>query len=527
MTRFIRILIAHCLLALALQAARKPMITVPAMSMSTTGGNVEEVRMLNGDVISGKFVKIDPEKGLIWEAANIKPALQIDPAGIDRVTFRGQSPAKASQSRIMLNSGNELTGQLEFVDADKVVINSWYAGRLEFKRTAIKAIIPASGSSGRVIFSGPTASEEWVFSTANKAEGGIGILPVPRIVQGGLPKKKAANGKFQFNANSLDSTGSGAMAGRKVEFPDKSITEFDLDWTGSSPRVSGYFTLNVNFFSNNLKSSKNSHSYGLRLSQTGANLSRHGMQDGEPVSDRLGQNARVNLTGIGSRARFSFRADRKKRTFVLLINGQKVANWKDKEKFAGKGVGLVFSTRSPSPLKISNIRISEWDGSLPASYENVLGVNKQDFVRLSNNDTITGSVIGFHEKQVKIKTSFAEVNVPLTRVSMIQFAQNDVVATKRPAKDMVKAKLRDRGSLNFKLKSWKDGKLQVESPDFGAATLDGSIIESITFNPNKKRATTGKGNLSKKELKKQLREKEKGGGFLPLERNNRLPNPKK
>ena len=72
---------------------------------------------------------------------------------------------------------------------------------------------------------------------------------------------------------------------------------------------------------------------------------------------------------------------------------------------------------------------------------------------------------------------------------------------------MVKAKLRDRGSLNFKLKSWKDGKLEVESPDFGAATLDGSIIESITFNPNKKRASGNSSTLSKKEQKKLLREK--------------------
>ena len=507
MTRFAFILTAIFLISPTLQAARPPMMTVPTLAKA--GPSVEAVYMLNGDVISGSFVKFDPVAGLVWEAANIKPALQINPAGIDRVTFKGQAPAKASQSRILLHSGNELTGQLELADVAKVVINSWYAGRLEFKRTAIKVIIPASGSGGRVTFSGPTASSGWVFSTAKKAEGGIGILP------GGLPKKKAANGKFQFNANSLKSTGSGAIAGRKVEFPDKSITEFDLDWTGSSPRVSGYFTLNVNFFSDNLKSSKNSTSYGLRLSQTGANLSRHGMQDGEPVSDRLGQNARVNLTGIGSRARFSFRADRKKRTFVLLINGQKVANWKDKEKFAGKGDGLVFSTRSPSPLKISNIRISEWDGSLPASYENVLGVNKQDFVRLSNNDTITGSVVGIRENQLKIKTSFAEVNVPLTRISIVQFASKDASLKERLPKDTVTAKLKGHGSLNFKLKSWQGGKLEVESPDFGSATIDGNIIESITFNPNKKRATNGKGNLSKKELKKQLRNKEKGNN-VPL-----------
>ena len=107
------------LLTFASQAARPPMVTVPKLAKA--GPSVEAVYMLNGDVISGRFVKFDPAAGLVWEAANIKPALQINPAGIDRVTFKGQAPAKASQSRILLHSGNELTGQLELADANKVV----------------------------------------------------------------------------------------------------------------------------------------------------------------------------------------------------------------------------------------------------------------------------------------------------------------------------------------------------------------------------------------------------------------------
>ena len=230
MTRFAFILPAIFLISPALQAARPPMITLSAMSKA--GGSVEAIYMLNGDIISGKFVKFDPKIGLIWEAAGIKPALQIDPAGIDRVTFKGQPPAKASQSRILLNSGNELTGKIEIVDADKVVINSWYAGRLEFKRSAIKAVIPSKSNSGRVTFNGPTASDGWVFSTAKNAggKGGFLIPQGPRPIPGNLAKKNAPSGKFQFKANSFESTGAGAMVGREVEFPDKSITEFDLDW---------------------------------------------------------------------------------------------------------------------------------------------------------------------------------------------------------------------------------------------------------------------------------------------------------
>ena len=510
MTRHSCFFAAAGLMAFATQAARPPMMTVTALAKA--GPSVEAVYMLNGDVISGRFVKFDPEGVLVWEAANIKPALQINPAGIDRVTFKGQAPAKASQTRILLHSGNELTGQLEFADTDKVVINSWYAGRLEFKRGAIKAMIPSKGSSSRVTFKGPSAKDDWVFGTAKNAGGKRGFLipQGPKPIPGNLAKKNAPSGKFQFKANSFESTGSGAMVGRKVEFPDKSITEFDLDWATSTGRTSAYFSVNVNFFSDNLKSQSNGNSYSLKLSQTSANLSRHEVQDGEPVSDRLGSNARVNLTGIGSRARFSFRVDRKKRTFMLLINGQKIANWKDKERFAGKGSGLVYTTRSTYPVKISNISIREWDGSLPTSFKDALGSSKEDFLRLANDDTMSGSIVGIQKNAIKIKTSFAEVNIPLDRIGLIQFANRDDTKKEKLPKGMVSAKLKGYGSLTFELKSWQDGKLTVESPDFGTATLDGSIIESITFNPSKKRALGSNGTLSKKELKKRLREKENG-----------------
>ena len=521
MTRFAFILPAISLISPALQAARPPMITLSAMSKA--GGSVEAIYMLNGDIISGKFVKFDPKIGLIWEAAGIKPALQIDPAGIDRVTFKGQPPAKASQSRILLNSGNELTGKIEIVDADKVVINSWYAGRLEFKRTAIKAIIPARGGSGQVTFNGPKSEKNWVFSTAKNAGGRKGILIPPKVIPGNLPKKNVPSGMFQFKANSFESTGSGAMVGREVEFPDKSITEFDLDWKTPTGRSSAYFNLNVNFFSDNLKSGSNGNSYSLKLSQTGASLSRHEMQDGEPVSNRLGSNARVNLTGIGSRARFSFRVDRKKRTFILFINGQKICNWKDKGEFAGKGAGLVFTSRASYPVRISNISIKEWDGSLPVSFKDTLGSPKEDFLRLANDDTMSGSVISVRENIIHLKTiSFGDVNVPLNRTGLIQFAGNNAPINEKLPKGVVTAKLKGYGSLTFSLKSWKDGELEVESPDFGTATIDGTIVESITFNQNKKRASGDNGTLSKKELKKQLRDKE---NIAPVPQ--RFPRPNK
>ena len=133
-----------------------------------------------------------------------------------------------------------------------------------------------------------------------------------------------------------------------MAFPDKALIEFDVDW--STPgRNSGYFSLNVNLFADNLKSPSNGSSYALKLSQAGANLHRQSERNGDFISDRLGSNTRVNLTGIGSRVRYSLRTNKKSRSFILSINGIQIANWKDKEAFAGKGDGLLFTSRSLIP----------------------------------------------------------------------------------------------------------------------------------------------------------------------------------
>ena len=103
---------------------------------------------------------------------------------------------------------------------------------------------------------------------------------------------------------------------------------------------------------------------------------------------------------------------KKSRSFILSINGIQIANWKDKEAFAGKGDGLLFTSRSPYPLKVSNIRISQWDGSEPIAATDTTISPKQDTIRLINEDTVTGTITRIGDGKVKIKSSFGEVDIP-------------------------------------------------------------------------------------------------------------------
>ena len=90
-------------------------MTVPALGKSSA--NIEAVYMLNGDVITGKFVKFDPKLGLVWEAANIKPALQINPEAIDRVT--------SLEFPTQLSNGFADQWKLFFRSADRRCSSGW------------------------------------------------------------------------------------------------------------------------------------------------------------------------------------------------------------------------------------------------------------------------------------------------------------------------------------------------------------------------------------------------------------------
>ena len=506
MARLFFILIVLPLATYVSQAARAPMMTVPALGKSSA--NIEAVYMLNGDVITGKFVKFDPKLGLVWEAANIKPALQINPEAIDRVTFSGVPTTQSTQSQVLMTNGNSISGQLDLADAERVVMSHTAAGQIEFMRSQLKAIIPATAGIGKVVYNGPSSEKDWVFGSSKNIIGPGGFaLP--------LQGQKKDSGTFEFKAGSITSTGAGATAGRKVAFPDKALIEFDVDW--STPgRNSGYFSLNVNLFTDNLNSPSNGSSYALKLSQAGANFHRQSKRNDDFISDRLGSNTRVNLTGIGSLVRYSLRTNKKSRSFILSINGIQIANWKDKEAFAGKGDGLLFTSRSPYPLKVSNIRISQWDGSEPIAATDTTISPKQDTIRLINEDTVTGTITRVGDGKVKIKSSFGEVDIPWAHSRLIQFAKSTVSKEIKVNNGLVKATLKGADVLDFKLISWTENKLEVESPIFGKATLNGAMIDSLTFNTDQKRDTSDK-TLNKKELKKLQRENPQKGGFgLPV-----------
>ena len=152
-------------------------------------------------------------------------------------------------------------------------------------------------------------------------------------------------------------------------------------------------------------------------------------------SSKIGINRQSRMQQPKTRAHVAIFVDKEQKTITLLVDDQLVHKWKDNNaNFAGKGNGLLFTSRNSYPMRLSNIRISEWDGVLPqAGGGKNLGNGKDDYVQFTNDDSISGKVKTIRDGKLILTTSFAEVPVEMNTISVLELTNPVVKTAPRPA----------------------------------------------------------------------------------------------
>ncbi len=459
----------------------RPVLPLPSKSSGNVKG--ENVQLLNGDVFRGKFIGFDPKKGVLWRHPHITPDMQIHPTSVAHVTLAESSfpsTAKKHSCNVELANGDSLSGDLVSMENGKLLLKTWYAGDLTINRTALKSLIPGY-TAAKTLFEGPKSSKNWSFVNPNNGIVAGRVPPQGAIPPAILQKRIAANsGNWKFTKDGLECATSGAMVGRNLnDLPDRASIEFDVEW-------SSYLNLYVNIYTDKLNSYSSCNAYSLRLNQTYAYLYRYSLTRG---SQRVGSNIRINLASLKNRASIALKVDKKNRTLALYINGKYTTKWKDvNAEFAGKGKGLLFSSRSTNPMRISQIKVREWNGNLPGQNKISVDNGKEDLVVFSNEDSITGNLIGIKEGQMKFKTSFAELPIPLETVSTINLSKEGIQNTPiQPG--FMRINFKGKGRMTTQIKEWKEGKITAVSPTFGENTIDVAALKSVEFNLGKARTT--------------------------------------
>lgn len=414
------------------------------------GVKEDKASFINGDRLKGMLVAVDPKKGgLTWQSPYSTKPIELDLNAADKIELksRGGSSRKWGSASIHLSNDDEIWGDIVSLDKNKLVLKTWYAGTIDIHRPMIARIMIQTKDSS-LLYEGPNSMSEWTVGRHGRAK------------------------SWEYKKGALYSLQQYPIARKIKDIPDKVKIEFDMSWRGSYPGMA------ISFFNDNL--SNQSDCYSITISGTSIYLYRYSRNSG---SSHLGNADLRSLTKGGkSSGRFTILADRKDKKVALLVDGAMVRQWTDKAGGAHDGEVVMFYPQNQNGTKLSRIKITEWDGRIPqAGSAETTEKTTEDLIRLANGDKVSGSILTIANGTLKFKASYADMDIPLTRIVEIISAEDKRERARRNQFD-VKFNMVNGGGITFNLKSIHSDEAGGESENFGAVTLPLSAVKEIECN---------------------------------------------
>jgi len=402
----------------------------------------DTLSFLNKDQLHGFLLGID-QSGLRWQSPEAHDPILFKTSEVSQIkldSHKADDTAKSAQ-RIRLTNGDEYPGNIISLDDKTMILDTWYAGRISIPRAMLLRITPLSDANSS-IYEGPTGLEGW---TIGRPGGGR---------------------SWVFRDGSLIGTNYGTI-GRDLKLPAMSEIGFDVMLRGNNSLSIGIYSDRDDMFGN---------CYMLQLSTGFTELQRYSRSGG---SNDLGSTQLQNVIRR-EKSRVELRTNKDKKSIWLMVDGKVVKEWTDPVDFNGTGGSIVFSCQPNTVVKISNIKVSKWDGRFEDSSA-PSQKSADDSVQLANQDKVTGRLENIQDGKAKFSSSYAELNIPLERVEQIDLsgAHSD---TAKPSPSDIRAYFPEGGSVTMQLIQWDAKACLGSSPNFGKATFSPTAFAKMLFN---------------------------------------------
>jgi len=448
--------------------------TTAMFAMAASFGTEESgmLHFLNNDSLPGNLLTLSRDQ-ISWNS----PALE-KPADFLTEKIRDlRLPAKihtpdtgpGHEATVTLMNGDTVRGQLASVTDAQITLDTWYAGRLVFRRVMVRDLVISEFPD--YIYRGPNGLDEWTQS------------------------EQPPNWAIHEDGGFL-STSTGSIA-REVPFPEEFTLDFEARWTGS-------FRLHLILLSDDLSTDSPGNGYEIVFQRQSVHLRRCGERQW------IGHTNRAIDLQQNEKAHIRIRVSTLTGQFAFYVNHQIVEVWTDPE-FNSENLGsaIHFVARDNSPLVIARIDLSRWNGILEEKPDDRpvvgrIGVGDArmgwgDFnehleeateeaendgaMVLKNGDRIRGTVMAIEEGMITIKTPYRDVSLPVERLRTLALMPVDLEEPKREIGD-VRAWFADGGSIVFRLEGVTDDGTSVQgySQTFGNAVFDLSAFNRLEFN---------------------------------------------
>jgi hypothetical protein len=465
----------------------------PILSLAETQ---DLLRFENGDQLHGDFQGFGEKGVLLWKRDKPEDEpLKFNPVDIRQVVLKSGKPSRSLTSLAYVGgcNGDRIPGLVREMDEKKVMIQTDFAGLLEYPRDQVEIIAP-NPMGGRVLYYGPFDKGEWT-QRNGRHTGGIPMQKKEEEIEKEFPLWKFSGSAWYWND---DRTGTALT--RETGMSDRSVLQFDLAWKNRLSIAIGFhsdFTIPKNakpYQEENVRPNNMANladqpyifgsSYVLHVYSNYVVLYRSGFnEEGIPSMERIqSKNSMLRLSNTGS-ATFEIRCNRISGSIFLFVDGQSICEWNEKnvaptdegnpsEGYKGKGAGYGFIAQmEESPLRVSDVIVAEWNG-MPDSARS-LDSEDSDIVLLNNGtDRFSGKIKDMKDGKVNLTGRFGNFSFPMTEIAEIRFAKSQLKSSDDSGPDTFKVRLHPLGSISGKIVSGDNKNIRLLNTGGGEINVD-------------------------------------------------------
>ncbi len=444
--------------------------SAPAQTPPQSNAAPDSLLFRDGDLLYGELLAINPQNAVRWRHPDAAQPIEFKPDTIAQIDFPQpkNSTAPASNAcRVLLANGDSLDGGLLSYDREVLALQTWYAGRLSIPRASLQSLVLIRPSPA--IFDGITGLEGWTQAASAAA------------MPGDTGQWTYRNGAFYASKVS--------SIARDLKLPDVAEIQFDLAWKGALNLAVALYTDSLQPVQLNLKEQAPDFGgfYSFRF-QSSVIVDMIAIKKLDPLRD-LGQ---VILPSLNSKDRVhvDLRVSKPQHKIALALDDALIKEWVDPQGFIGEGTAMRFVQNLGSVVKLSNLRITQWDGFFE---DTAASADTTDVCWLENGKRTECAIESIGNGKMAIRTTNGPVEIPLDQLNAINFAHRQPGPAQTEAAT-VRATFAQGGGLSFILESWRKNEMIIRSADFGKARLNPAAFTRLQFlTPEKKPAPEPKG----------------------------------
>ena len=356
----------------------------------------ETVSFFDGSSLIGNLDEINQEQDLIWNHKSSQNPLIFDYKAVDSISFNRTakefSADKVGRMRVHFRNHDFLLGTILSMDNQNLIFSTGFEKEMSVQLNHIQSLefLP---ESYKVLYDSSYEFEKW---------------------------KKSNSKAWTEEKGSLISVFSGSTGTTLPELDAIEVT-FQAEWQRS-------FYLALRFFSDSDGGSYGSEGYHLSFSNNRINLQSNRKVKGRTIRETLGSILVDAMVGV-KKADFKISAHRKRKEFVVNLNGQEVARWKDSgtDSFSQNNGLLFINQGGNSYLRLKELSIAGWQGDYfttpPLPLKNQ---PQQQFIAFKNGDSTPVISSQSTPQGLTIKTSRGAFTVPYQNIKSLTFRTPEI-----------------------------------------------------------------------------------------------------